>query len=62
MLCVAYNADDIVNFVRLIIGEEACIIILNHLGDGLAIAAMKAVASCDKPRVAASRALNLGSP
>jgi len=28
----------------------------------LAIAAMKAVASCDKPGVAASQALNPGSP
>jgi len=28
----------------------------------LAIAAKKVVASCDKPRVAASQALNLGSP
>ncbi len=34
----------------------------NHLVDGLAIAVKKAVASCDKPGVAASQALNPGLP
>ncbi len=33
----------------------------NHLVDGSALAAKKAVASCDKPGVAASQALNPGS-
>ena len=41
--------------------REACLN-LSHLVDGLAVAAMKAVASCDKPGVAACQALNPGLP
>lgn len=40
--------------------RRACLNFLRHLEDGLAIAAMKAVASCDKPGVAACQALNPG--
>jgi len=41
---------------------EVGLLNLSHLVDGLALVAMKVVASCDKPRVGACQPLNLGSP
>ncbi len=49
-------------FCAIDVRRRACKFILSHLEDGLAVVAKKVVASCDKPRVAASQALNLGSP